>query len=168
MGCTLSKTEDMIGTLNRSQIDEVLNRQVIGRIGFRSNGHIRISPVTYAYDDKCIYWVVPEHFEEEALDDQQEVCFEVELMNGVGNWKYVTAWGACRPLEGREELRHALGLLARHLHGEKTPGAGRLTDEWPFPTQSPLPEGTEIRVVKLELREGRVETFESEGSRVHV
>ena len=158
----------MIGTLNRSQIDEVLNRQVIGRIGFRSGGHIRIAPVTYAYDGECIYWVVPEDLRPEALDDAQEVCFEAELMNGMGSWRYVTAWGACRPLAGQEELKHALALLAKHLHGEKTPGAGRLNNEWPFPAKSPLPGNAEIRVVKLELREGHVETFESEGSKVHV
>jgi nitroimidazol reductase NimA-like FMN-containing flavoprotein (pyridoxamine 5'-phosphate oxidase superfamily) len=158
----------MIGTLNRSQIDEVLNRQVIGRIGYVSGGRTRIAPVTYAYDDKSIYWVVPKDMDIQELGSHQEVCFEVELMNGMGNWKYVTAWGACRPLEGREELTHALALLAVHLHGEKTPGAGRLTEEWPFPTQSPLPGGTEIRVVKLDLREGHFETFESEGAKVHV
>lgn len=158
----------MIGTLNRSQIDEVLDRQVIGRIGFRSGERIRIAPVTFAYDGKCIYWVVPEDLDPAALDDDQQVCFEAELMNGMGNWRYVTAWGGCRPLAGREETNHALALLAKHLHGEKTPGSGRLTGEWPFPAQNPLPVGAEIRVVKLELREGHLETFESEGSKVHV
>jgi len=158
----------MTGSLNRTQIDEVLDRQTIGRIGFHSGGRIRITPVTYAYDEKRIYWVVPEDIDPDTLNDQEEVCFEVELMSGMGNWKYVTAWGACRPLEGREELKHALSLLAKHFRGELTPGVGRLNDEWPFPAQSPLPGRAEIRVVRLDLREGHVETFESEGSKVHV
>jgi nitroimidazol reductase NimA-like FMN-containing flavoprotein (pyridoxamine 5'-phosphate oxidase superfamily) len=158
----------MIGKLDRRQIDEVLGKQMVGRIGFSRQGRIQIIPVTYAYDASSIYWVVPEDLDMASLHPDTEVCFEAELMNGMGSWKYVSAWGGCRPLEGREETKHALALLAKHLHGEMTPGSGRLNKEWPFPTQTPLPEGTEIRVVKLELREGHIETFESEGSRVHV
>ncbi len=158
----------MIGLLNRAQIDEVLEKQMVGRIGFHSGGRIRIAPVTFAYDGRSVYWVVPEDISPASLDGAQEVCFEVELMNGMGNWKYVTAWGACRPLGSREEMDHALALLAKHLQGEKTPGAGRLNDEWPFPAKGPHQGSAEIRVVRLEISEGHVETFESEGSKVHV
>ena len=45
----------MIGTLNHEQIEHVLQRELIGRIGFLSGERIHILPVAFAYSNGYIY-----------------------------------------------------------------------------------------------------------------
>ena len=40
----------MLGELNRSQIDEILESQAVGRIGCHAGGKTYVVPVTYVYE----------------------------------------------------------------------------------------------------------------------
>ena len=45
----------MLGKLNETQINNLLTRQAVGRIGYHDGVKNYITPVTYVYDGKYIY-----------------------------------------------------------------------------------------------------------------
>ncbi|MEJ7679121.1 MAG: pyridoxamine 5'-phosphate oxidase family protein [Segetibacter sp.] len=45
----------MMGELNYAEIEEVLQDQLVGRIGCYSDGVTYIVPVNYAYNDPYVY-----------------------------------------------------------------------------------------------------------------
>ena len=45
----------MLGRLGEDQIEDVLQTATIGRIGCRDGNSVYIVPISYVYDDSCIY-----------------------------------------------------------------------------------------------------------------
>ena len=45
----------MLGTLQSTQIEDVLKGQLVGRIGCSTEGEMYVVPISYAYDGKYIY-----------------------------------------------------------------------------------------------------------------
>jgi len=158
----------MKGELNVMQVEELLKKQEIGRIGCTMNGRIHVVPVTYAYDGNMVYWLAPVNLDIEALREHPDVCFEVELMPDLGNWRYVTAWGSFRKLTGTDEQAHALKCLARNHHIDISGSPFRVSPEWPFLPRDITFQAEGVYAIHLRQKTGRYEVFESEGSKVHV
>lgn len=86
------------------------------------------------------------------------VCFEVDSMNNMANWKSVIAWGTFEELTETKERENALNLLLRRplplISSEKT----HLGKEWPFSKNDASDiEGIFYRI-KLSEKTGRFET----------
>jgi uncharacterized protein len=45
----------MSGQMNKSQIEEFLKSQVVGRLGCTDGDKVYVVPITFAYDNGCIY-----------------------------------------------------------------------------------------------------------------
>jgi nitroimidazol reductase NimA-like FMN-containing flavoprotein (pyridoxamine 5'-phosphate oxidase superfamily) len=102
----------MIGILNYQQIEEVLHDQLVGRIGCHLNGKTFIVPINYAYDDPYIYVYSLQGRKVEMMRQNNEVCFEVDEIYDMSNWKSVVAWGAFEELKGSHERQKALKILS--------------------------------------------------------
>jgi nitroimidazol reductase NimA-like FMN-containing flavoprotein (pyridoxamine 5'-phosphate oxidase superfamily) len=83
----------MIGSLEADEIESVLVGEVLGRVGFVAYGRPQIAPVAYVYDSQLSYVYVhsTEGFKVRAMRANPDVCFEVEQIRDMGNWRTVVA-----------------------------------------------------------------------------
>ena len=125
----------MIDRLNDDEIEQVLHQNFIGRIGCHANGQTYIVPVSYAYHDQYIYVRSFEGLKISIMRENPALCFEVDVINDMSNWKSVIAWGAFEELTNVEDRSQALRILM----GRKLPALSsinsKLSNEWPFATE---------------------------------
>jgi hypothetical protein len=102
----------MIEELTYIEIEEVLQDQVIGRIGCCSSGSAYIVPVSYAYSDPYVYIYSLEGKKVDIMRENPAVCFEVDEIQDILNWKSVVAYGTFEELKGTLERQKAWKILA--------------------------------------------------------
>lgn len=103
----------MLGELNAREIDEVLHTSVVGRIGCHSEGRTYIVPITYAYADDVVYAHSAAGTKVEMMRANPAVCFEVEQLDDLTNWRTVVAWGNFEELHGEDAAVGLRTLLTR-------------------------------------------------------
>lgn len=101
----------MLGELTQDQIIHVLQNQVIGRIGCCHNKKVYVVPITYAYNDKYIYAHSKEGLKISMMRSNPEVCFEVDSMENMANWRSVVVWGTFEELKSTEEQKRGMEIL---------------------------------------------------------
>jgi len=79
----------MVGRLSNEEIEEVLKRNVLGRIGCNDGKKNYVVPVNYAYDGKYIIAHSMMGLKIEIMRKNPQVCFEVDEMKNFVNWKSV-------------------------------------------------------------------------------
>ena len=104
----------MLGQLSSEQIEQVLRENVIGRIGCHAYGKTYVVPITYAYDGERVICHSGQGMKIKMMHSNPEVCFEVELVNNLANWRSVIAWGTYEELHG-EAAKKAMSLLVERV-----------------------------------------------------
>jgi hypothetical protein len=104
----------MLGELNAREVEALLRRNVIGRIGVHAFGRTYVVPVTYVYDGNAVFGHSREGMKMHMMRENPHVCFEVDHMDGMSNWESVIAWGTFEELHG-ERAGVALELLREQL-----------------------------------------------------
>ncbi|HET9029457.1 MAG TPA: pyridoxamine 5'-phosphate oxidase family protein [Candidatus Aquilonibacter sp.] len=104
----------VLGELSDRETDEVLRANVIGRIGCHAFGRTYVVPITYVYDGKAIYAHTQEGMKLHMMRENPHVCFEVDHMDDLANWRSVIAWGTFEELYG-ERARDAMHMLVESL-----------------------------------------------------
>ena len=92
----------MLGELTSTEIEEILQSNVIGRIGCSSKQKVYVVPTTYIYDGESIIGHTTEGMKINLLRENPECCFEVDVMKDLANWRSVIAWGTFEELTGEE------------------------------------------------------------------
>ena len=92
----------MLGELNEMEIKNVLSSQVLGRLACCDGKHPYIVPLTYTYDGKYIIGQTNEGMKLKLLRRNPQVCFEVDMMTDMTNWKSVLVFGDFQELKGKE------------------------------------------------------------------
>jgi nitroimidazol reductase NimA-like FMN-containing flavoprotein (pyridoxamine 5'-phosphate oxidase superfamily) len=122
----------MFGNLNMEEIELILHNQILGRIGCHNDNTTYIVPISYAYDGEFIYALTREGLKIKMMRQNRQVCFEVEEIPDLANWKTVICWGEYEELPNKTERRVALKLLYdRHLP-LVTSSTTKLSPSWPF------------------------------------
>lgn len=149
----------MFGKLNPDQIEEVLNHQVIGRIGCHADDITYIVPVSYVYDGKYIYGHTFEGMKVNMMRKNPKVCFQADKIKDkdMANWQSVIAWGEFEELKQPDERRLAL----QKLNDRKLPLISsetmHLSTQWPFlPEDADSIKGIVYRI-RLKEKTGRFE-----------
>ena len=101
----------MLGKLNSSQIENVLHGEVIGRIGCHANDITYVVPVSYVYDGVYVYAHTQEGLKIEMMRTNPMVCFEVDVMENMSNWRSVIAWGKFEEIKNLEERKAGMQKL---------------------------------------------------------
>lgn len=104
----------MLGTLDRNQIDRVLHAGVVGRIGVHARDRIYVVPVSYVYDGDAIYGHSADGLKVRMMRTNPDVCFEVDDIDDMANWRSVIAWGTYEELKGEVAVA-AMNLLTSRL-----------------------------------------------------
>jgi len=100
----------MLGHLNEMQIDNLLTSQVLGRLGCTDGKQPYVVPVTYTFDGEYIYGQSNEGMKLKILRKNPNVCFEVDMMTDMRNWKSVIVYGKFVELKNKaaEKAREIL------------------------------------------------------------
>jgi nitroimidazol reductase NimA-like FMN-containing flavoprotein (pyridoxamine 5'-phosphate oxidase superfamily) len=83
----------MLGTLNTTQIDQILRSEVVGHLGCSADGRVYVAPMSYVYDGESIYSHAVEGMKLRLLRANPQVCFQVERIENLANWVSVIVWG---------------------------------------------------------------------------
>jgi len=102
----------MMGELTPDIVDYVLRTEVVGRIACVADGWPYIVPVSYVYDGgDLVFMHSAEGRKIEAMRKNSQVCFEVEQIRSMTNWRTVIARGRFEELP-RDEEETTMDLLA--------------------------------------------------------
>lgn len=101
--------------LTDEQIDEVLASQMYGHLGMVVKDEQYIVPMTYAYRDDVLYFFTYDSKKLQALQENPNVCFQVEDLGEEHSWKSVIVWGQFEELTN-EEKNDAMTVLMFTVH----------------------------------------------------
>jgi nitroimidazol reductase NimA-like FMN-containing flavoprotein (pyridoxamine 5'-phosphate oxidase superfamily) len=105
----------MLGELTEAQIDHVLHSQMIGRIGCSSEGRMYVVPVTYVYHDGYIYVHSKEGKKVKMMRKNPSVCFQVDIIENMINWRSVIVWGTYEELKSEEKQQAGMKIMMDRL-----------------------------------------------------
>ena len=98
----------MIGTLTKDQNELVLRSGLIGRIGCQADKKIYIVPVTYVLNENYVYAHSWEGQKIEIMRKNPEVCFEVDSIESMTNWRCVIVHGKFEEIKSAAAQEKAL------------------------------------------------------------
>lgn len=101
----------MLGKLTDKQIDLFLHSQMIGRIGYSTDEKVFITPVTYVYHEGAIYAHSKDGHKVEAMRKNPKVCFQVDAIETMRNWRNVIIWGEYEELTKDHDQMSILEIL---------------------------------------------------------
>lgn len=147
----------MLGKLTTPEIERLLTKEVVGRVGCTDGHMVYVVPISYAYDGEYIYCHTHEGLKVDIMRKNPVVCFEVDHLQNMANWESVVAHGRFEELIDRELRNHAL----HRLHGRVLPLVSsettHLSKDWPFPpVDFDRIKGVTFRI-RLEEKTGRFE-----------
>jgi hypothetical protein len=125
----------MLGVLNAGEIERLLERQIIGRIGCSNGSKTYIVPISYAYDGECVYCHTHEGMKIEYMRRNPNVCFEVDHQHNMANWQSIIAWGVFEELTDSEQRVKALHKLHERILPFIASETVQLSPDWPFPPE---------------------------------
>ena len=126
----------MIGPLSIREIENLLHTQVVGRIGCQDEGEVYIVPIGYAYDGEYIYCHTTEGKKIDIMRRNPRVCFQVEEVKDITNWKSVIAWGEFKELNDPEERTRALHVILNSHMAVISSIKQHLGTGWPFSSKN--------------------------------
>jgi nitroimidazol reductase NimA-like FMN-containing flavoprotein (pyridoxamine 5'-phosphate oxidase superfamily) len=113
----------MLGELNEMQMNHFLLTQAVGRIACTDGKKPYIVPVTYMFDGKDIIGQTKDGKKLTIMRNNPNVCFEVDAMNNMVNWRSVIINGTFSELKGTAAIK-AREYLFNHI--------------WPYLTSSSI------------------------------
>lgn len=105
----------MLGILTDKQIDHVLISQTVGRIGCYSDDKIYIVPVSYVYHENYIYARSQEGLKIQKMRKNPAICFQVDSVENMANWRSVIVWGRFEELKNEQERKEGASILANQF-----------------------------------------------------
>lgn len=104
----------MLGKLNEQEVERLMKEQVVGRIACQSKGEIYLVPINYVYRDGCVYGHSGEGKKIRMMRENPKVCFEVDEIRSIFQWKSVIAKGTYEEISDVEEKQQAMqGIIHR-------------------------------------------------------
>lgn len=147
----------MIGNLTLTEIEQVLNNQMVGRLGCAANNKVYIVPITYAYDGKYLYGHSREGLKVQIMRQNPNVCFEVDAMRDMSNWKCVVIQGEFQELMG-ESARTAMDYFIESIEPYSVSETGVLSNGMnSFHQKEQSITKTVIFRIKIKEKSGRFE-----------
>lgn len=125
----------MLGILDNKQIEEVLTDQLVGRIGCHADDTTYVVPISYAYDGTYIFGHASDGMKISMMRKNPNVCFQVDDMKDMANWKSVVAWGEFEELHENVERSKSLQTLVDRNLPLISSETTHLSPHWPFPVR---------------------------------
>lgn len=145
----------MLGDLNKREIIDLLEHQLIGRLGCHADGETYVVPVNYVYRNNAIYAHTGNGKKLDMMRSNPKVCFQVDEIQDIFQWKSVIVWGTFQELTGEDRQQAMQGIIQRIMP---------LADNGSQRPSHAIPEEQQnnIIVFKIQIIEG-TGRFESHG-----
>jgi nitroimidazol reductase NimA-like FMN-containing flavoprotein (pyridoxamine 5'-phosphate oxidase superfamily) len=151
----------MFGKLSSEEIETVLHQQVVARLGCHADGLTYVVPISYGYDGEFIYGHTVEGMKIDLMRKNPNICFEVDTMINMANWKSVIAWGEFEELNEEPGRQMAIKKLHERVLPMITSATTKLSKDWPFtPKNTHSITGIVFRI-KITKKTGRFENNSS-------
>ena len=152
----------MLGQLNEEEVEQLLKEKLVGRIGCCTEGLPYIIPISYAYVNGYIYARTFEGMKLDIMRQNPSICFQVDDIPDMSNWKSVIAWGEFEELTERSERNKALQILMERKFPLLSGAMTKFAKDWPFITKEDFDDipGIAFRVLLTE-KTGRFEINKS-------
>lgn len=105
----------MLGKLTNAQIEQVLHAECIGRIGCANGEKMYVVPVTYVYHEGFIYAHSREGEKIRMMRKNSNVCFQVDAMENMTNWRSVILWGKYEELNSEKDQEMGMKIMKDRL-----------------------------------------------------
>jgi uncharacterized protein len=102
------KSPDMIGYLTKEQSEALLAENTFGRIGCNDGFNTYVYPSNYIFDGKFIYCHSLAGARISIMRNNKRVCFQVDAINDVTNWKSVMVLGDYEELNDERNRYYAM------------------------------------------------------------
>jgi nitroimidazol reductase NimA-like FMN-containing flavoprotein (pyridoxamine 5'-phosphate oxidase superfamily) len=110
----------MIEMLTSEQIEDVLKKNILGRIGCCDGSKVYVVPVNYVYDGQNIIAHSPEGMKIQMMRKNPNVCFEVDEVRDITHWQSVIVWGTYQEFTSERDRYHAMQLFSDKMLHMKT------------------------------------------------
>lgn len=148
----------MLGKLTDKQIEHVLHSQFIGRIGCCSEDRIYVVPVTYVYDNGYVYAHSKEGQKVKMMRKNPKVCFQVDTMENMTNWRSVILWGEYEELTTEKDQQTGMKIMIDRLAPIMTSETVRPSEHFSHPPEI-VEKGFKAVAYRIKVKEktGRFE-----------
>lgn len=155
----------IVGKLTETLSSKILEKNIIGRLGYTDGEEMYVIPIFYLYyDQKYIFAHSREGEKIEALRAHPKVCLQVDHIGNFNEWESVLIHGRFEELTQPKERYYALDLLIRRIEEAKA-DQKNTQDKIPQVNEFlPLPDHKKCVVYRILITEkqGRFERLESE------
>jgi uncharacterized protein len=148
----------MIGKLDPTQIEEFLASQMLGRIGCHYNDLTYVVPISYTYSGKYVYAISFEGMKIDMMRKNPKVCFQVDVLSDMLNWKCVIAWGVFEELLEESDRKEGLSILTNRSLPLISSVVSHHQPTWPFIEKDPEKIAGVVFRIHLTEKTGRYET----------
>ncbi|GGI23283.1 pyridoxamine 5'-phosphate oxidase family protein [Pedobacter mendelii] len=101
----------MLGDLNKGQLIDFLEQQVVGRLGCHADGETYIVPINYVYRNNAIYGHSGNGKKINMMRANPRVCFQVDEIIDTFRWKSAILLGNYSELIGEERQQAMQGII---------------------------------------------------------
>lgn len=123
---TMVQVDDMSDADSRGLLKQV----GYGHLGVARDSHPYVVPIHYAYEEPYIYIFTTEGKKTQIIEDNPEVCLQVEKVIDEKNWQSVIVTGDAIQLTTKKEVEHAMDLITK-TNPELAPALSiRWMDQW--------------------------------------
>lgn len=105
----------MLGILSKTEIEDLLYSNNLGRIGCSLNGKTYVVPVNYVYDGRSIIAHSTDGLKIQMMRKNPSVCFEVDHIENNKNWQSVITQGTYMEIIDERERYDAMKLFVDRL-----------------------------------------------------
>jgi hypothetical protein len=106
----------MLGKLSEKQIEDLLTKQVTGRLGCHANGITYVVPLNYVYRHPNIFAHSAKGKKIEMMRKNSKVCFQVDEIQSTFRWQSVIAWGRFEEITDIDEKEQVMqGIIHRMM-----------------------------------------------------
>lgn len=105
----------MLGVLNDEQIEQILLRKVVGRIGCYADKKIYVVPITFVYENGYLYAHSREGQKVRMMRKNPEVCVQMEEIDNMANWRSVIVWGKFEELQEPAAQHRGMAIIMNKL-----------------------------------------------------
>ncbi len=125
-----AKTMVQVEEMGNSDSKKILQRVGYGHLGLASDSHPYVVPIHYAYNESYIYIFTTEGKKTEIIENNSEICLQVEEIKDEKNWQSVIVIGDAVRLTNKEEIKSAMDLILA-TNPKLTPALSiRWMDQW--------------------------------------
>ena len=117
------------------EIEKLLKKEVVGRIGCTDGDIVYVVPISFVYDGSYIYCHTHEGLKTELMRKRPKICFEVDHLRDMANWQSVIVQGEFEELTDPALRGHALKQLHERILPMPSSETTHLSADWPFPPE---------------------------------